>query len=317
VVGSCIYLFRASQLTDVLRVLSLPGDGIIAPITLVIFAAVLVIVFKKDRLFAGILILAPLVGNIIKFLLKTHYSIPRPEVFGCDVLANYGDKYSFPSGHTIFYTIFFGLLAYYSIQNWKDMWTKFVLPLSLFFILSVGYSRIYLGAHWYLDILGGYIVGGAILTICIMIYRHFKRAKEHRLFDKKGNVRAAGAIISRTGVCGREYLLVYRKFQNDYSFPKGKIEIGETPKMAAIREVEEETGYIVNIDGKLDNISYNYPEGGSVLVKMFEGKIATQGKKKETNEKELWVLEKKVVELLTYPNLKDYFQKYLEESKNV
>ena len=54
--------------------------------------------------------------------------------------------------------------------------------------------------------------------------------------------------------------VVYRKRFNDYSLPKGSVEIGETFEQAALREVLEETGIIGTIHGYLDQISYSFEE---------------------------------------------------------
>ena len=51
-------------------------------------------------------------------------------------------------------------------------------------------------------------------------------------------VRAAGGLIVRDG----RVLLVHRPQHGDWSFPKGKLEDGESWEQAALREVEEETG---------------------------------------------------------------------------
>ena len=56
-----------------------------------------------------------------------------------------------------------------------------------------------------------------------------------------GLILAAGGILMQNG----EVLLVYRPRYEDWSFPKGKLDPGETPLEAAIREVREETGYEV------------------------------------------------------------------------
>ncbi|MEI7579785.1 MAG: hypothetical protein WCJ58_07200, partial [bacterium] len=69
----------------------MPGDGVLAPIAIVIVAAALIYYFKKDKVFAVILILAPLFGNLVKYLLKSYFAVPRPEVFGCDVMVSYVD----------------------------------------------------------------------------------------------------------------------------------------------------------------------------------------------------------------------------------
>ena len=51
-------------------------------------------------------------------------------------------------------------------------------------------------------------------------------------------VRAAGGVVQRD----RRVLLVHRPRHGDWSFPKGKLEDGESWEQAALREVEEETG---------------------------------------------------------------------------
>jgi len=172
-VGKCIELFKNEYLTQFLRLVSLPGDGTWIPVSLVIIAAFLVFLFKKDKIFAVIILVAPLLGNIIKFWLKTTYMVSRPEVFGCEVLTTYGDKYAFPSGHVIFITIFFGLMAYYSVKHFHDWWAKLLLPISLILIFTIGYARIYLGAHWYLDVIAGYFIGWGIFIISTILYKYF------------------------------------------------------------------------------------------------------------------------------------------------
>ncbi len=60
-------------------------------------------------------------------------------------------------------------------------------------------------------------------------------------------VRAAGAVVHRSGPHGVEVALVHRPRYDDWSIPKGKQESGETDEMTAIREVWEETGLQVVI----------------------------------------------------------------------
>lgn len=55
-------------------------------------------------------------------------------------------------------------------------------------------------------------------------------------------VRAAGGVLWRTGEDGPEVALVHRPRYDDWSLPKGKLEPGEHPLEAAVREVREETG---------------------------------------------------------------------------
>jgi 8-oxo-dGTP pyrophosphatase MutT (NUDIX family) len=55
-------------------------------------------------------------------------------------------------------------------------------------------------------------------------------------------IRAAGAILWRPGPDGVEVAVIHRPRKDDWSFPKGKLERGESVRDAAIREVREETG---------------------------------------------------------------------------
>jgi 8-oxo-dGTP pyrophosphatase MutT (NUDIX family) len=53
-----------------------------------------------------------------------------------------------------------------------------------------------------------------------------------------------------------EVLLVHRPRYGDWSFPKGKLEPGETDEQAALREVEEETGLRCELGAELPSTSY-------------------------------------------------------------
>jgi 8-oxo-dGTP diphosphatase len=55
-------------------------------------------------------------------------------------------------------------------------------------------------------------------------------------------VQAAGGLVVRRDQGALEIAVVHRPVHQDWSFPKGKLEEGETFELAALREVEEETG---------------------------------------------------------------------------
>jgi 8-oxo-(d)GTP phosphatase len=55
-------------------------------------------------------------------------------------------------------------------------------------------------------------------------------------------VQAAGGLVVRRQGGLLQIVVVHRPVQHDWSFPKGKLEAGETLDMAALREVREETG---------------------------------------------------------------------------
>lgn len=78
-------------------------------------------------------------------------------------------SFSFPSGHATGSTITFGLFAYYAIQHFAAPLSCLCLALCALAILSVGISRIYLGAHYPTDVIGGWLLGTTMLTIVILI----------------------------------------------------------------------------------------------------------------------------------------------------
>ena len=56
-------------------------------------------------------------------------------------------------------------------------------------------------------------------------------------------VRSAGGLVFPPGRSGRpEVAVVHRRQRDDWTLPKGRLEAGEAPVRAALREVEEETG---------------------------------------------------------------------------
>jgi 8-oxo-dGTP diphosphatase len=61
-------------------------------------------------------------------------------------------------------------------------------------------------------------------------------------------VTAAGGLVWRDTLGGRQLLVIHRARYNDWSLPKGKLEPGETWPEAARREVAEETGYSVTFE---------------------------------------------------------------------
>jgi 8-oxo-dGTP diphosphatase len=73
-------------------------------------------------------------------------------------------------------------------------------------------------------------------------------------------VRAAGGIpVRRRGDGEIEVLLVHRPKYADWTFPKGKVKDGERDEVAAVREVEEETGLRCGLGPELASTEYTDP----------------------------------------------------------
>ena len=75
-------------------------------------------------------------------------------------------------------------------------------------------------------------------------------------------VRAAGGVLWRPGDDGLEVALVHRPRYDDWSLPKGKLDPGEHPLEAAVREVREETGAVAVAGRALGTSRYPVLVGG-------------------------------------------------------
>ena len=75
--------------------------------------------------------------------------------------------------------------------------------------------------------------------------------------DPDDLVRAAGGIVWRGAPDGSiEVVIVHRGRYDDWTFPKGKLDPGETWEDAALREVHEETGLRCTLGRELGSIEY-------------------------------------------------------------
>ncbi len=77
--------------------------------------------------------------------------------------------YSFPSGHAFGSMLVLGLLGYLAKTRLPQPFDWIALAILALFILCIGISRVYLGAHYPTDVLAGWVLGAAILIIVIRL----------------------------------------------------------------------------------------------------------------------------------------------------
>jgi 8-oxo-dGTP diphosphatase len=83
-------------------------------------------------------------------------------------------------------------------------------------------------------------------------------------------VTAAGGVVVRLTAGGEtEVLLIHRPRRQDWTFPKGKVEPGETDVACALREVEEETGLRCALGDELPTISHVDHKGRRKTVRYW------------------------------------------------
>lgn len=125
-------------------------------------------------------VLVTLAAPAFSAALKLVFQRPRPSPDIVAVLTQRTD-FGFPSGHTASFTCLLGFLIFLTRIRLPPGWRRalFVCMLAAP-IPVVGFSRLYLGHHWFSDILAGYAVGGLWLLVVIAIYRAWTLV-QHRL----------------------------------------------------------------------------------------------------------------------------------------
>jgi membrane-associated phospholipid phosphatase len=120
---------------------------------------------------ALVALMAALLSFGLNLLVKALIQRPRPAATLVHTLATL-TGYSFPSGHVMFYTGFFGFIVFLAFTLLKPS-LKRSLSLAFFslLVLLVGLSRIYTGEHWPSDVLGAYLLGSLTLVAVIQLYR--------------------------------------------------------------------------------------------------------------------------------------------------
>lgn len=123
--------------------------------------------YRREAVFIPAVLFTPALNSIMKELI----SRPRPTAALIDVFEPL-PSYSYPSGHVMFYVVFFGFLAFLAVSLPKlaPRWRVIILSVCLPLVVLVGVSRIYLGAHWPSDVLGAYLIGGLYLFVLILVY---------------------------------------------------------------------------------------------------------------------------------------------------
>ena len=88
---------------------------------------------------------------------------------------------SFPSGHTMMCAIGMGMLVYMLTvpRHMPKPWRGILIGLAVSLVIAVGISRVYLGAHYPSDVLGGLAFGMAWVSVCVAVagLAHHRRGR--------------------------------------------------------------------------------------------------------------------------------------------
>ena len=162
-IDESVYKFITSNMNDttthIYKVITFFGSTIFM-VGLCVLLLVLFIILKKNiygYIISGTLIFSTIMNNVIKVIIRRErpiYMIVRETTF------------SFPSGHTMASVSMYGILIYLINKSNMNKKLKIILSIILGMIpLMVATSRIYLGAHYFSDILGAIMLATIVLLI--------------------------------------------------------------------------------------------------------------------------------------------------------
>ena len=145
--------FASEQLTMIFKFITNLGSffGILI---------VILLVFLVNRKVSYICLGASIIQVLLNMAIKAIVRRPRPNV---DVFIR-ETNYSFPSGHAMAITCLYGLLIYYLYKS-KIKYRKLLITVCILIIVLVSLSRVYLGVHYFSD-----IIGGILLSLSLVLY---------------------------------------------------------------------------------------------------------------------------------------------------
>jgi membrane-associated phospholipid phosphatase len=163
-------------LDTVMKGISYPGYMSYAPIMVVLTAFFFyVFKYKREALFVVLTLLSGVVSSVIKLAINR----PRPMEPLVKILVKTTQQ-SFPSGHVLFYVVFFGFLALlmFELKNIPKYISTPISIICLLLIFTIPYSRVYLGAHWFTDVTAGFLLGVVCLYVLSLVYLKSYRLKK-------------------------------------------------------------------------------------------------------------------------------------------
>jgi undecaprenyl-diphosphatase len=153
-------------MTDIVKGITHIGDASVV----MAFCILLIIIPKTRKTIALPVSSAVILSALLNIVLKELFARERPDILR---LIN-ETSYSFPSGHAMINATLYTMLiimVFKFIKSPPRIWGLSLLCIML--ILSIGFSRVYLGVHYAGDIIGGWIIGFAVTILVYVLWKRF------------------------------------------------------------------------------------------------------------------------------------------------
>ena len=165
-ISGCI----SDRMTRFMKLVTFMGSGWSLTVLAIAIPFSIFILEKKKYYTVSLMVSLNIsVGALLNHILKLIFHRPRPDV---NKLIEIGG-YSFPSGHSMNSTIFYGFLIYL-IFRYMPSRLRYPLAGILCLLISlIGISRIYLGVHYASDVVAGFVFGLIWLAFFIPFTERF------------------------------------------------------------------------------------------------------------------------------------------------
>lgn len=167
---------RNTILNTIFKVITYAGSAyVVLPVTI---CCVIFIKVKKDKKLIPLNLLIIILLNIV---LKNIFARPRPD----NMRLMQASGYSFPSGHAMVSTAFYGYLIYLTIKNIQNRKAKIAISTALaLLIILIDFSRIYIGVHYVSDVIGGTVFSIVYLIAFVNINKLIEYEKNNKIINE-------------------------------------------------------------------------------------------------------------------------------------
>jgi membrane-associated phospholipid phosphatase len=169
--GTWLHVRATPLVSNAMAVVSFLGAP--TTLTIVTVGGSLLLLYRRRRTEAAMLSTVVLGGNLLNFCLKHLIQRGRP-VFDDPIFSL--PTYSFPSGHAMASTVFYGLLSIYALANARQRYAACIgIAAAVFMVALVSFSRVYLGLHYLSDVMAGIAEGIAWLALYFAALHYIRR----------------------------------------------------------------------------------------------------------------------------------------------
>jgi len=167
-----------SPLLDwIMRGASIIGGTVVVTLICLILGAIFW--GRQQRVYFTALAITAMGGTGLNLLIKQLFNRQRPQLW--QITTGEPNTSSFPSGHAMLSLVIYGFIGYLLARHFRR-WRWWIVSLIIGLIVLIGFSRVYLGVHWFTDIVAGQAAGLTWLMACLLnleIYRRYHQYRNH------------------------------------------------------------------------------------------------------------------------------------------